>query len=56
LLKAKQKSGGPKIVLETDYSNIHIRARGGEGDQATKAELNPDVRRSKRVRRVETVR
>jgi DUF4097 and DUF4098 domain-containing protein YvlB len=56
LLKAKQKSGGPKIVLETDYSNIHIRARGGEGDQATKAELNPDVRRPKRVRRVETVR
>jgi DUF4097 and DUF4098 domain-containing protein YvlB len=56
LLKAKQKSGGPKIVLETDYSNIHIRARGSEGDQDTKAELSPDLKRPKRLRRVEAVR
>ena len=27
-LKAGMKTGGPKITLETDYSNIHIRTRG----------------------------
>ena len=34
-LKAKLGSGGPKITLNTDNSNIHIRAREIKGDQVS---------------------
>jgi len=39
LLKGKLKSGETKIVLETEYSNIHIRTR--EGDDAAGSEPKP---------------
>jgi hypothetical protein len=38
LLKGKMKNGGPKIVLETEYSNIHIRTREGENAPSPEAE------------------
>jgi hypothetical protein len=56
LLKAKLKGGGPKIVLETDYSNIHVRSRGSEGEPAIKPEFDPGAKRAKRARQVEAVR
>ncbi len=38
-LKGKFKSGGPKIVLDTEYSNIHLRTRGSEeGDKPVEEE------------------
>jgi hypothetical protein len=39
LLKGKLKAGGPKIVLETEYSNIHLRTR--EGDDSAGSEPKP---------------
>ncbi len=39
ILKGRLKTGGPKIVLETEYSNIHIRTR--EGDNSGSAEPEP---------------
>ena len=56
MLKAKLKGGGPKIVLETDYSNIHVRSRGSEGEQGTKAEFEPGAKRAKGARQAEAVR
>lgn len=46
LLKGKLKTGGPKIVLETEYSNIHIRTREAESTPGSEAE----PRRAKRAR------
>jgi DUF4097 and DUF4098 domain-containing protein YvlB len=56
LLKAKLRGGGPKIVLETDYSNISIRTRGDEGAQGAKVEYDPGARRPRRARPAEVVR
>ncbi len=56
VLNAKLKAGGPKILLETDYSNINIRARGSEGDQGTKVESEPDTNQPRRARRAERLR
>ncbi len=50
LLKATLKTGGPKIMLQTDYDNIHIRARGSEAEQKSKAEAERSPRRPGRVR------
>ena len=33
-LKGRIKDGGAKIVLDTEYSNIHIRTREGESDNS----------------------
>ncbi len=54
VLKAKLKGGGPKITLDTDYSNINIRARGSE--QGTKVEIEPGAERHRRERRAEATR
>ncbi len=56
MLNAKLKTGGPKIQLETDYSNINIRARGSEGDQGAKVESEPGANQSRRARRAERTR
>ncbi|HYK89771.1 MAG TPA: DUF5668 domain-containing protein [Acidobacteriota bacterium] len=56
LLKAKLKGGGPKILLDTEYSNINIRARGSEGDAGSKVESEPGSRQPRRARRAEAVR
>ncbi len=50
VLKAKMKNGGPKIVLETDYSNINIRSRGSDAGQVTAAEEEPGAGRPHRDR------
>jgi DUF4097 and DUF4098 domain-containing protein YvlB len=44
LLKGRLKTGGPKIVLETEYNNIHLRTR--EGDDS--AGPNPTPGKGKR--------
>jgi hypothetical protein len=46
LLKGRLKNGGTKIVLETEYSNIHIRTR--EADNSPGPEAEP--KRPKRAR------
>jgi hypothetical protein len=46
LLKGKLKTGGPKIVLETEYSNIHIRTREAGSTPGPEAE----PRRARRAR------
>jgi hypothetical protein len=46
LLKGKLKTGGPKIVLETEYSNIRIRTREADSTPAPEAE----PKRTKRAR------
>ncbi len=48
-LRAKIKGGGPKITLETDYSNIRLHARSTEDEQPPKPEAEP--RRSRPQRR-----
>ncbi len=40
-LKGRLKSGGPKIVLDTEYSNIHLRARGSEEGEKPVEEEKP---------------
>ena len=45
-LKAKLKSGTPKLLLETEYGNINIRTRGSEGSESSGSE----GRRQRRVR------
>ena len=37
-LKAKLKSGSPKLLLETEYGNINIRTRGSEGSESSGSE------------------
>lgn len=46
LLKGRLKAGGPKVTLDTEYSNIHIRTR--EEDSTGSPE--PDSRKAKRGR------
>jgi len=40
-LKGRLKSGGPRIVLDTEYSNIHLRTRGSEEGEKPVEEEKP---------------
>ncbi len=49
ILKGRLKTGGPKIVLETEYSNIHIRSREADNAESPEPEARPGKRGKRTV-------
>jgi hypothetical protein len=48
-LKAKVKAGGTKIVLNTEYSNIHLRSRSADEEKRPEAEEKPKPAKQGRI-------